>query len=90
MKKLFVCSAIAISAAVLASCASGPDYSNLNAQAKHEMALAKKMNYLWRDTGKVLKKAEKTGKKKYYEEAIFQAKAAQEQAREQAHPAVWY
>lgn len=90
MKRLFVFSTVAICAAVLAGCASGPAHSDLDAQAKHEVALAKKMHYLWRDTGKILKKAEETGDKKLYEEAIFQAEAAQEQAREQANPTVWY
>ncbi len=90
MKKLIACSAVAIFAGALAGCASGPSFSDVNAQAKQEMAVAKKMHFLWRDTGKILKKAEETHDTKLAQKALDQAKLAQAQAREQANPTVWY
>jgi hypothetical protein len=90
MKKVILTSAIAISVGVLAGCASGPSFSDLDTQAKNEMAVAKKMKFLWRDTGKILATAEKTEDKAGAEKAIEQAKLAQAQAKEQANPAIWY
>ena len=89
MRKILL-TVVPVVALVLGGCAGmmeKPYYSDLKAEAKAEMAKAKKMNYLWRDTGKVLKKADaaeedgNTAKaKKLAKEAIWQAKAAQEQA----------
>lgn len=90
MKKVILTSAIAISVGVLAGCASGPSFSDLDTQAKNEIAVAKKMKFEWRDTGKILKKAEENSDKAEAQKAIDQAKMAQAQAKEQANPAIWY
>jgi len=97
IKKVLLVSVIA---AVLSAC--GPNYDKMSyaelvSNAKTEMANAKKMKYLWRDTGKVLKKAEKAHKagdeakaKKLARKALDQALLAQKQAKDQAHPKVSY
>ncbi|MDX5151085.1 MAG: hypothetical protein R3188_01295 [Acidiferrobacterales bacterium] len=95
IKKVLLVSVIA---AVLSACAPNYDnmsYSELVSNAKTEMANAKKMRYLWRDTGKILKKAEKAHKKgdeakakKLARLALDQALLAQKQAKAQAHPKV--
>lgn len=95
MKKVLLIGAIAVG---LSACAPNYDnmsYAELVANAKTEMANAKKMKYLWRDTGKILKKAEKEHKagdeakaKKLARKALDQALLAQKQAKEQANPKV--
>lgn len=59
------------------------------------MKVAKKMNYLWRDTGKILKKAKKANSegdtkkaKKLANKALDQAKMAQMQAKAEANPRI--
>lgn len=59
------------------------------------MKVAKKMNYLWRDTGKILKQAKKANdngdsKKamKLANKALSQAKMAQIQAKAEANPRI--
>jgi len=97
MKKFLLISAIAVG---LSAC--GPNYDNMSyaelvTNAKTEMANAAKMKYLWRDTGKVLKKAEEAHKagdeakaKKLARAALDQALLAQQQAKDQAHPKVLF
>lgn len=97
MKKVLLVSAIAFA---LSACGPNYDkmsYSELVTNAKMEMANAAKMKYLWRDTGKILKKAEHAHKKgdeakakKLARLALDQALLAQKQAKEQAHPKVAY
>ncbi|HEC12020.1 MAG TPA: hypothetical protein ENI80_02020 [Acidiferrobacteraceae bacterium] len=93
MKKIIL-TAMSVAFISLAGCAgtdSGPSYKELLAQAKTEMAKAKKVDHLWRDTGKLVKKAKaaradsNTPKaKKLLKKAITQAKLAQVQAKDQA------
>ena len=61
------------------------------------MKKAKKSNFLWRDTGKILKKAKKAQKAgdaekamKSAKKALQQAKLANQQAKDQANPKVMY
>ncbi len=93
MKKTLL-TAVSVAVFTLGGCAGtgGPSYNELLAQAKAEMAKAKKMNYLWRDTGKLVKKAkaaradgDNPKAKKLLKKAIQQAKLAQKQAKEQAN-----
>ena len=97
MKKtiLFATLALFIGAAPVAN--SGESYGDIVKSAKAEMKKAKKMSYLWRDTGKILKKAEKAKgngnmKKavKLAKKARKQAMLAQKQAKDQANPRVRY
>lgn len=89
MKKSLIAAALAAS---LAACATGPSYDEVMAQAQAEAKVAKKMNYLWRDTEKSMKEAEKAKKAgdddkalKLAKKALFQAKAAQKQAQAEAN-----
>lgn len=93
MKKIIISGAIAVFASSLIGCESGPSYDELVASADQEMSVAKKMKYLWRDTGKIMKQAKKakadgdTAKaKQLVQKALDQAKIAQQQAKEQANP----
>lgn len=98
MKKIIISSALILAVSGLAGCAgsnSGPSYKDVVAEAEKEMKIAKKMNYLWRDTGKFLKKAKKAksngnSKKamKLAQKALSQAKAAQMQAKAEANPKI--
>ena len=97
MKKIIISGAIAVFASSLIGCESGPSYDELVASAEKEMSVAKKMKYLWRDTGKIMKQAKKakddgdTAKaKKLVQKALDQAKLAQVQAKEQANPKPTY
>lgn len=98
MKKIIISSALILAVSGLAGCASsGPSFKDVVAEAQKEMKIAKKMNYLWRDTGKFLKKAKKAkangdSKKamKLAKKALSQAKAAQMQAKAEANPRVKY
>lgn len=93
MKKIIL-TAVSVAFISLAGCAgtdSGPSYNELLAQAQAEMAKAKKVDHLWRHTGKLVKKAKaaradtNTPKaKKLLKKAITQAKLAQAQAKDQA------
>ena len=94
MKKIIL-TAVSVAFLSMAGCAgtdSGPSYKDLLAQAESEMAKAKKAKFLWRDTGKLVKKAKAaradsdTAKaKKLLKKAISQAKMAQKQAMDQAN-----
>ncbi len=97
MKKtiLFAILALFIGTAPVAN--SGESYGDIVKSAKAEMKKAKKMNYLWRDTGKILKKAGKAKDEgdmkkaiKLAKKARKQAMLAQKQAREQANPRIRY
>jgi len=95
MKKIIISSVLALVFSGLVGCASGPSANDVIAEAEKEMKVAKKMNYLWRDTGKILKKAKKAKangdtKKavKLANKALSQAKMAQAQAKAEANPKV--
>ncbi|MFV1996932.1 MAG: SoxXA-binding protein [Acidiferrobacterales bacterium] len=95
MKKIIISSALAFALIGLGGCASGPSADDAIAEAQKEMKVAKKMNYLWRDTGKILKKAKKAKangdtKKavKLANKALSQAKMAQAQAKAEANPKI--
>ncbi|GMR20499.1 MAG: hypothetical protein BMS9Abin36_1095 [Gammaproteobacteria bacterium] len=96
MKKVLIAAAVALA---LGGCASngGPSFSEVVAQAEAEMKVAKGMDYLWRNTGKILKKAKAAEKKndhkkamKLAKKALKQAKDAQQQAKDNANPKVYY
>ena len=80
---------------LLSACASGPAKEEVEATikaAKAENAAAKKAGFLWRDAGKILKKAEHALKAgdtakamKLAKMAKFQGEQAQKQAKEQVH-----
>lgn len=93
MKKIAI---MAMTAALtLAACATGPsmseqDANNAISAAKSELNKAKNLNYAWRDTGKMIKAAEKAAKEGEYEKAVDlaneaekQGELAQQQSREQ-------
>jgi hypothetical protein len=92
MKKTIL-TAATVAVISLGGCAAsdgGPSYGDLMAQTEAEMAKAKKMNYLWRDTGKLVDKAkaaradgDNPEAKKLLKKALKQAKLAQAQAMEQ-------
>lgn len=98
MKKIIISSALVLAVSGLAGCATGgSSFEDVAAKAEKEMKIAKKMNYLWRDTGKFLKKAKKAkasgnSKKamKLAKKALSQAKLAQKQAKAEANPRVIY
>lgn len=88
MKRAIV---IAAAALLVGGCAGmgGPSFEEVVAQAEKEIKVAKSMKYLWRDTEKFLKKAKAAKKKgddekamKLAKKALFQAKQAQIQAKE--------
>jgi len=94
MKKVLLVVAATV---FVAGCATGPSYDELAAQAKSEIKIAKSMDFLWRDTGKILKAAEKanaagdSGKaKKLAQKALDQAKLAQQQAKDNANIKPYY
>ena len=59
--------------------ASPEDYNQALADAKTAIAKAKKVNYEWRDTGKILKKAEEAAKAGDYDKATSLANKARRQ-----------
>jgi len=95
MKKIIVSSVLALAFSGLVGCQSGPSFDDVVAEAEKEMKVAKKMNYQWRDTGKILKQAKKAkdsgdNKKamKLANKALDQAKMAQMQAKAEANPRI--
>jgi hypothetical protein len=97
MKKIIISGAIALFASSLIGCESGPSYDDLVAEAEKEIAVAKKMKFEWRDTGKIMKQAKKAKEsgdsakaKKLVQKAIDQAKIAQQQAKAEANPKPTY
>ncbi|MBD3670478.1 MAG: SoxXA-binding protein [Gammaproteobacteria bacterium] len=93
MKKIAILAASSLIA--LSACASGPSKEEVTPvieSAKAENAAAKKMGFMWRDAGKMIKKAEAALKEgdtaqamKLAKKAEFQGKMAQIQAKEQAN-----
>lgn len=83
MKKIAI---MAMTAALtLAACATGPsmseqDANNAISAAKSELNKAKNVNYAWRDTGKMIKAAEKAAKEGEYEKAVDLANEAEKQS----------
>ncbi len=86
---------------VLAACSSAgkrsSTFDKLYAQAENEIKLAKQMGFLWRDTQAFLRQgklAQEAGKKKLamelVQEALDQAMLAQQQARQQTDPDIFY
>ena len=55
------------------------DYNNALADAKSSISKAKKVNYEWRDTGKILKKAAEAAKSGNYTKATQLANKAKRQ-----------
>lgn len=83
----------------LGACAGndGPSYEEVVAQAKKEMKVAKSMDALWRDTGKILKKSKKAKDDgdddkamKLAKKALKQAQLAQAQATAEANAGPFY
>ncbi|MGD8483710.1 MAG: hypothetical protein PVJ63_08835 [Thioalkalispiraceae bacterium] len=83
MKKIITLAAV--TAFTLAACASGPVHSKNDAAgaitaAEHETNRAKKVNYEWRDTGKIIKKAKAALKKGDFDAAVKLANQAKTQS----------
>jgi starvation-inducible outer membrane lipoprotein len=83
MKKIAMLAAAAT--LILGACATGPTVSKDDASAaiemaKQETAKAAKVNYEWRDTGKIIKKAEEAMKKEDYATAVKLANKAKSQS----------
>ncbi len=82
MKKIAMLAAAAT--LMLGACATAPTVSKDDAMAaisaaKTEQGKAKKVNYEWRDTGKIIKKAEEAMKKEDYATAVKLANKAKTQ-----------
>jgi len=83
MKKIAI---LAMTAALsLAACATGPtmseqDANNAISAAKSELKKAASENYAWRDTGKMIKAAEKAAKQGEYDKAVSLANEAKKQS----------
>jgi starvation-inducible outer membrane lipoprotein len=82
MKKIAMLAAAAT--LLLGACATAPSVSKEDAMAaidmaKQETAAAAKVNYEWRDTGKIIKKAEEAMKKEDYATAVKLANKAKSQ-----------
>ena len=83
MKKIVMLAAAAT--LMLGACATAPSMTKEDASvaiemAKQETAKAKKVNYEWRDTGKIIKKAEEAMKKEDYATAVKLANKAKTQS----------
>lgn len=82
MKKLIIIAATAI---LMSACASGPTHTSAQAgtaiaSAKEANKEAKKVNFEWRDTGKLIKKAQKAKGDGDFDTAVKLAKKAERQA----------
>lgn len=83
MKKIMILAAVAV--LTISACASGPTHTKNDATgaisaAEHETARAKKKNYEWRDTGKLIKKAKEALKKDDFDTAVKLANKAKDQS----------
>jgi starvation-inducible outer membrane lipoprotein len=86
MKKLALL--VAAIALTLSACGSSPDSASNNAEhanaaitaAETANSRAKKVNYEWRDTGKIIKKAQKALKEESFDMAVKLANKAKRQA----------
>lgn len=99
---MYIKKTLLVSAFALALSACGPNYDAMNydelvKHANKEIAAAKGMSFVWRDTEKILKKglkAKKKGKaadaKVLVRKALDQALLAQKQAKSQSSPRVSY
>jgi outer membrane murein-binding lipoprotein Lpp len=95
MKRL---SFVVVLTLLIAGCSStGKRFDNLYVQAENEIKLAKQMGFLWRDTQAFLRQsklAQEAGEKKLamelMKEALDQARLAQQQARQQTDPDIFY
>ncbi|MFO7603028.1 MAG: hypothetical protein R6X06_04345 [Gammaproteobacteria bacterium] len=77
---------IAATAALMTACAAGPTHTADQASAAIAAATAAnsqaaKVNYEWRDTGKMIKEAEKASKEGKFDDAVKLAKKAERQAK---------
>jgi len=92
MKKMFVFTAIlAMTLSACAAMQANQELDDTIAQAEKEIAAAKQAKYVWRDTEKFLADAKQLkadgdteGATKLAKKALFEAKAAQKQAQDQA------
>ena len=96
MKKALVFAAMFLTLGVTGVAYSG-EFEDTVAMAEAEMKKAKKADFLWRDTGKILKKAKKAHKAgdkekalKGAKKALKQAKLAIQQSKDQANPKMVY
>ncbi len=83
MKKIAMLAAAAT--LLLGACATAPTNTKEDAQAaidmaKEQTAMAAKVNYEWRDTGKIIKQAEEAMKKEDYATAVKLANKAKNQS----------
>jgi len=83
MKKIAMLAAAAT--LLLGACATAPSVTKEDAMAaidmaKQETAAAAKVNYEWRDTGKIIEKAEEAMKKEDYATAVKLANQAKNQS----------
>jgi starvation-inducible outer membrane lipoprotein len=83
MKKIAMLAAAAT--LLLGACATAPSVNKEDAMAaidmaKQETAKAEKVNYAWRDTGKIIKQAEEAMKKEDYATAVKLANKAKNQS----------
>ncbi len=98
MRKAILVTILAVALAGCAAAGRGKlSYEELYAEAENEIKIAQQMGYLWRDTKKILgqsKQAHEKGEKdkamKLVNQALDQAKLAQQQAKDQANPEVFY
>jgi len=105
MKYFKILASIALASALLSGCsyfsaddspaASLESYNSAVADAKNSLKTAAAANYEWRDSGKILKKAEKAAKAGDFETAIKLVNQAKQQgdlalaqSKEQAHPTI--
>lgn len=91
MKKTIVAASLALILGACAGMQSTQELDDTIAQAEKEVATAKKMNCLWRDTEKFLEAAKKLkadgdidGATKQAKKALSEAQLAQKQAQDQA------
>ena len=82
----------------IAGCSStGKKFNNLYVQTENEIKLANQMGFLWRDTQAFLRQSKlayEAGEKELamelLQEAFDQARLAQQQARQQTDPDIFY
>jgi hypothetical protein len=96
MKKALVLAAMVLALGATGAAYSG-EFKDTVAKAEAKMKEAKKADFLWRDTGKILKKAKKAQKAgdtekalKGAKKALQQAELAIQQSKDQANPRVVY
>ncbi|HEX20417.1 MAG TPA: hypothetical protein ENG78_06330 [Acidiferrobacteraceae bacterium] len=96
MKKALVLAAMVLALGATGAAYSG-EFEDTVAKAEAKMKEAKKADFLWRDTGKILKKAKEANKAgdtkkamKGAKKALQQAELAIQQSKDQANPRVVY